>query len=143
MDTLTERDTQSVTLSAHLKLYCTNLRGPTDTQATLSVFLFVVSEVGLACRVASQAGDVLWAPYWRLTVRQTDYSPCTKIQLCSLDAALATLRNHFNTASPPRHLRSPCSLPILYSTGLSMTLMLALIVWASRLVWIFHRRKKL
>ena len=54
-DTLTDQDTQSDTLSAHLKLSCTNLRGQTATHATLSGFLFVVSEVGLACRVARQA----------------------------------------------------------------------------------------
>lgn len=39
MDTLTGQDTQSVTLSAHLKLSGTNLRGPIATRPTLSGFL--------------------------------------------------------------------------------------------------------
>lgn len=51
MDTLTDQDTQSVTLSAHLKLSCTNPRGPTATHATLSGFLFcgVRSGLGQSC----------------------------------------------------------------------------------------------
>lgn len=73
MDTLTDQDTQSVTLSANLKLRCTNPRGPTATHASLSGFLFVVSEVGTASRVAREAGDVMWAPHWWLAVKQIDY----------------------------------------------------------------------
>lgn len=73
IDKRTDQDTQSVTLSAHLKLSCTNPRGSTDTHATLSGFLFVVSEVGMASRVSQNRLEiVMWAPYWRLTARRID-----------------------------------------------------------------------
>lgn len=57
-DTLTDQDTQSDTLSAHLKLLYKPERANRHTHATLSGFLYAVSQVGSAGLVGGRWG--LW-----------------------------------------------------------------------------------
>lgn len=141
MDTLTGQDTQSVTLSAHLKLSCTNLRGPIATHPTLSGFLFrgvrrglsqSCSESGRGCVVGTGTGS---------SQRSQSISHHAQ-QSNSVVSVLHSLPDTNTSALPPQleHPTSPCSLPIPLVASLCVTLVLAYISYGLKgSVWIFHR----
>lgn len=108
MDTLTDQDTQSDTLSAYLKLSCTQTWEGQQPRRNPIRFPIcgVKSGLGQSCCEAGRGCNV-GTPL--VTHSEANWLVAIPtIQFCSLEAALATRQIHFNAASPPRPIRGLC-----------------------------------